>query len=119
MKTSSIVALSLLSTCAALTSPAAMAAEGGSCHFHGSKPATEAVVTGCAGDRKQALIKGGKLDASWLAVKPEKIEAVEGKKGKEWRLTFKNPAVTDASKQTLYMFYSLPGNFIAANFTGQ
>ena len=35
------------------------------------------------------------------------------------KLTFKNPAVTDASKQTLYMFYSPSGNFIAANFTGQ
>ncbi len=76
-------------------------------------------VTGCAEQRKQTLVKGGKLDASWSAIQPEKAETIDGKKGKEWKLTFKNPAVTDASKQTLYMFYSLPGNFIAANFTGQ
>ena len=37
---------------------------------------------------------------------------------KELKLSFKNPAEKDASKQTLYMFYSLTGNFIAANFTG-
>lgn len=104
---------------AAVWVPAAHADEGGGCHFHGSKPAAQSVVTGCADQRKQALVKGGKLDVSWSAVKPEKVEAIEGKKGKEWKLTFKNPAVTDASKQTLYMFYSLPGNFIAANFTGQ
>lgn len=104
---------------AAAWAPAGYANEGGSCHFHGSKPAAESVVTGCADQRKQALVKGGKLDKSWAAIQPEKVETVDGKKGKEWKLTFKNPAATDAGKQTLYMFYSLPGNFIAANFTGQ
>lgn len=104
---------------AAAWAPATYADAGGRCHFHGAKPAAESVVTGCADQRKQALVHGGKLDASWAAVKPEKVETIDGKKGKEWKLTFRNPAVADASKQTLYMFYSLPGNFIAANFTGQ
>lgn len=104
---------------AAAWAPAAYADKGGSCHFHGSKAATESVVAGCADQRKHALVKAGKLDATWAAVAPEKVETVDGKKGKEWKLTFKNPAVADASKQTLYMFYSLPGNFIASNFTGQ
>lgn len=104
---------------AAAWTPAAYADKGGACHFHGSKPAAESVVVGCADQRKQTLVKGGKLDASWTAIKPEKVETIDGKKGKEWKLTFKNPAVTEAGKQTLYMFYSLPGNFIAANFTGR
>lgn len=104
---------------AAAWAPAAYADKGASCHFHGSRPAPEPVVAACADQRKQALVKGGKLDASWASIKPEKVETIDGKKGKEWKLTFKNPAVKDASKQTLYMFYSLPGNFIAANFTGQ
>ena len=34
-------------------------------------------------------------------------------------MTFKNPAVSDPAKGTLYVFLSLPGNYIAANFTGQ
>ncbi len=38
---------------------------------------------------------------------------------KEWKLTFKNPNASDANKKNLYLFYTLPGNFIAANFTGQ
>jgi hypothetical protein len=99
--------------------PAAMASEGGSCHFHGSKPAPEAVVTDCAKQRRDSLIKAGKLDASWQAVKVEKPELIDGKKGREWKVSFKNPTVADASKQTLYIFFSQPGNFIAANFTGQ
>lgn len=34
-------------------------------------------------------------------------------------MTFKNPAIEDVTKQTLYMFYTLTGNFIATNFTGK
>lgn len=93
--------------------------EGGSCHFHGSKPAALETVAGCAEQRKAQLIKQGKLDASWVGVKPGTPEQVDGKKGKEWKLSFHNPGAADKNKQTLYMFYTLPGNFIAANFTGQ
>ncbi len=91
----------------------------GTCHFHGSKPAAAQTVSGCALQRKAQLIKQGKLDASWDSVKPGAPEQVDGKQGKEWKLNFHNPGATDKSKQTLYMFYTLPGNFIAANFTGQ
>ena len=33
---------------AALAAPAALADAGGSCHFHGNKPAAEATVSNCA-----------------------------------------------------------------------
>lgn len=99
--------------------PAAFASPGGSCHFHGNKPASEATVSGCAAQRKDALVKGGKLDDSWSVVKQEKIEQVEGKKGKEWKVTFKDAAARDKAKETLYMFFTPTGNFIASNFTGQ
>ena len=98
---------------------AAFATPGGSCHFHGNKPAAEATVTGCAAQRKEALLKSGKLDASWSAVKLDKIESVAGKKGQEWKVTFKDTAAKDKTKETLYMFFTLQGNFIASNFTGQ
>ncbi len=95
-----------------------MATEGGSCHFHGYKPATETVVVGCAMERKATLVKSGKLDASWQARPHSQIEKVDGKKGKEWKVAFKDPAAKDKSKETLYMFFTMTGNFIAANFTG-
>jgi hypothetical protein len=97
----------------------AFASPGGSCHFHGNKAASEATVAACAVQRKDALATSGKIDAAWKAVKQEKIEQVEGKKGKEWKVIFKDPAAKDKTKETLYMFFTMPGNFIAANFTGQ
>lgn len=106
-------------TFSAMTGTSALAAGAGSCHFHGNAPIKEAVIVGCATERKDALADGGKIDAAWKAVKLDKAETVEGQKMKEWKLTFKNPAEKDATKQTLYMFYSLTGNFIAANFTGK
>lgn len=98
--------------------PSAFASAGGGCHFHGHAPVKEALIVGCASDYKDSLASNGKIDASWKSVKLEKAETVEGKKMKEWKLTFKNPAEKDATKQTLYLFYTLTGNFIAANFTG-
>jgi len=97
----------------------AIAGEGGSCHFHGSKPATEGVVKDCAEQRRNALVKDGKLDASWGLAKQEAPEVIEGKKGKEWKVRYSNPAAADKAKQTLFIFFSHSGNFIAANFTGQ
>ncbi|CKT62042.1 Uncharacterised protein [Mycobacterium tuberculosis] len=49
----------------------------------------------------------------------EKVEQIDGKKGKEWKVSFKNAAVTEANKSTLYVFLSLPGNYIASNFSGK
>ena len=111
-----LIAIALIS--AAFSAPA-LAAEGSSCHFHGNKPVAETTVIECAAQRKAQLVNSGKLEASWQAVKHDKIETVDGKKGKEWRLTFKNPAEKDKTKETLFMFYAPSGNFIAANFTGQ
>lgn len=116
MKKSSLalVALTLIAPFAG----SALASEGAGCHFHGSAPAAKNVVIDCALQRKATLVNSGKLDKSWEGVKPEKAEQVEGKKGKEWKVSFKNEAATDASKNTLYVFMSPAGNYIAANFTG-
>jgi hypothetical protein len=97
----------------------AIAGGGGNCHFHGNAPIKESVIVGCATDRKDTLVSSGKIPATWKDVKVEKSETVEGQNMKEWKLTFKNLAEKDASKQNLYMFYSLTGNFIAANFNGK
>lgn len=106
-------------TAALFAAPSAFAGSGGGCHFHGNAPVKESILTGCANEQKDGLIGSGKIDASWKSVKLDKAETVEGKSMKEWKFTFKNPAEKDASKQTLYMFYTLTGNFIGANFTGK
>lgn len=118
MNTQAIASIVVLGVALAV-SPMGIAGPGGSCHFHGSKPATEPIVVDCAMQRKAALVSTGKLDKSWEVAKVDKAEQADGKKGKEWRVTFKDPAAKDKSKETLFMFFTLPGNFIAANFTGQ
>lgn len=97
-----------------------LASEGGSFHFHGDATAKAETVIGCATQRKDALAASGKIDAAWKTLKQEKVEQIDGKKGREWKVTFKDPAAKDKSKETLYVFFmTMPGNFTAANFTGQ
>jgi hypothetical protein len=100
-------------------SPAASAGGAGSCHFHGNTPAKESVVVDCAKKQIDELVAKTKIEASWKSVPLDKALVVEGKNKKEWKLTFVNPQATDVNKRTLYLFYTLSGNFIAANFTGQ
>ena len=95
---------------------AAHANEGGGCHFHGKTPAKEQTVLDCAEQFKSDFIGQGRLDASWKGVKPSKVEQIEHELGTEWKLTLVNAAAADKSKQNLFMFFTLPGNFIAANF---
>jgi hypothetical protein len=109
----SIVVLSILGT------SAAFAGEEASCHFHGSKPATEATVLGCADKQKARLVDKGSVPPSWTGVSQKTIDQVDGKNGKEWRVTYSDPDKADKDEAQLYMFFSLPGNFIAANFTGK
>ncbi len=109
-----IVALLVLST----ASPA-FAGEGSSCHFHGSKPASESIVLGCAEKEKTRLIEKGSIASTWKTVSHKSIEQVEGKNGKEWKVTYVDPTSADKDKANLYLFFSVVGNFIAANFTGK
>ena len=94
------------------------AAKESSCHFHGNKEASPDTVSSCAMQRKGTLIQKGKIAKSWQTIPQEKIEQIDGKKGKEWLVTFKDPNAKDKAKETLYMFFTPTGNFIAANFTG-
>jgi hypothetical protein len=112
-----LIAATLLA--ASLATPAARADAGSSCHFHGNKPAAESTVLGCAAQRKDTLVKAGKLDVAWQAIKHDSVALVDGKKGKEWKVTFRDPASKDPAKSTLYMFFTPVGNFVAANFSGQ
>lgn len=92
---------------------------GEDCHFHGNKPAAKETVMKCADKRVERLIARGKLEAGWKAIPPETVMIVDGEKGKEWKVVIKNPAASDKTKTSLYLFFSEIGNFIAANHTGK
>ncbi len=65
------------------------------------------------------LVSKGKVDKSWSGIKPAKAYQKTFKKGPEWIVEFVNSAVSDKTKQTLYLFYTLDGHYLAANFTGK
>ena len=66
--------IAIAATIVGVSTPVA-AGPGGSCHFHGSKPATDAVVIDCATQHKGELVTKGKLDKTWQSVKVDKAEA--------------------------------------------
>jgi hypothetical protein len=102
-----------------ILSSTAFADPGASCHFHGKKEAPKETLLKCAMERKEMLIGKGKIPSSWKDIKHDKIEQVDGRLAKEWLVTFRDTKAKDMSTAILYMFFSLNGNFIAANFTGK
>src|SRR5215207_3786278 len=108
MNMKTYIAIAALAAITSLNSTPALADATGSCHFHGSKPATEQLAIDCADKRKDALVTSGKLPKSWLGVKMEKAQLVDGKNGKEWRVSYKDPAAADKTKETLYIILTAP-----------
>lgn len=109
----------ILAICTMVT-PVAMGDANGACHFHGRKEASEEVLIRCSSYHRSRLAKKGALDSTWTALSHESIEKVTNPKGKsEWRIVFTNPTPLDANKNKLFMFFSLNGNFIAANHSGK
>lgn len=62
------------------------------------------------------IVEKGQLDASWTQIKPKQAQETSNH---EWLVSFVNPEIKDHNKQTLYIFMTLSGKYIAANFTGQ
>lgn len=97
--------------------PPAMAGSG---HDHGHSHETISSDTAMnkATSKVKQLADAGKIDASWATVTAASIEQVTYAQGPEWVIIFKNDQVSDTAKQTLYLFFSLNGHYIAANYTG-
>ena len=88
-------------------------------HDHSHDPVNQSQAEKVAIESVAMLVKKGKIDGSWKSVS---VASAEKKKfgGKmEWVVSFKNDKISDASKQTLYVFLSLTGDYIAANYTGK
>ncbi len=88
-------------------------------HGHSHEPISSKEVISKSIKKVQQLANAGKIDSSWSKVKAASAEQKEYSKVLEWVVTFKNDKVSDSSKQTLYLFFSIDGNYIAANYTGK
>lgn len=116
---SSLVSLAPVAIAAVFASTAL--AGPGTGHSHAKAPLSKEEILESGKQMKEKLIKDGKVDASWKEIAaPDNAFQKEFKGGKkEWVVTFKNPGATDKAKETLYIFFTLNGNYLAANFTGE
>ena len=86
---------------------------------HSHDPVTQLQAEEAAIKNVARLVKKGKIDKSWQTIGVAKSEKKKFGKNMEWVVSFNNKNISDPEKQTLYIFLSLTGNYIAANYTGK
>ncbi|MEN8171173.1 MAG: DUF6488 family protein [Pseudomonadota bacterium] len=87
-------------------------------HSHAQAPVNKGTAEKSAAMAVASLIAGGKIDKSWSSTTANSSEKKDFNGRTEWVVTFVNDKVTDPAKQKLYVFMSLSGEYIAANYTG-
>jgi hypothetical protein len=87
-------------------------------HGHSHEPITKLEAEGIATRSVTKLIERNTIDSSWASVSVHKSEQKEFGAKMEWVVLFINKAISDKEKQTLYIFLSLEGEYLAANYTG-
>ena len=87
-------------------------------HSHDQAPVNKETAEKSAEMAVASLIAGGKIDESWSSTTVSSSEKKDFNGSAEWVVTFANDKVTDPAKQKLYVFMSLSGEYIAANYTG-
>ena len=88
-------------------------------HSHSHAPVNQATATTNATEVVAALVKRNKLDESWASIKPSSVEKKVFGGAPEWVAVFVNDKITDTDKRKLYVFLTLGGDYIAANYTGE
>ena len=92
-------------------------------HAHGPNSAHHDVGPEKAGEVAKEnvarLVDDGKLHRSWLDSGDLTVEKKEYESGPEYMVVITNPDSPDTSQRTLYVFVSMRGEYLAANFTGK
>ncbi len=65
------------------------------------------------------LVSRGVIEKSWKTIRIASSEQKVFGGQTEWVVVYRNEAVSDPSKRTLYIFLTLAGEYLAANYTGQ
>ena len=88
-------------------------------HSHDNTPINETTAKANAVEYVAALVKKDKLDNSWASISASEIQQISVNGNPEWKIVFVNEDIADTEKQNLYVFLTLGGDYIAANFTGK
>jgi len=97
---------------------AAIAGEGHD-HSHSHDPVSQSQAEAMATKSLSNLVDKGKIDKSWKSIKATKSEKKKFGSNMEWVVIFNNKTISDPQKQTLYIFLTLGGEYLAANYTGK
>ena len=87
-------------------------------HGHSHTPVNQEKASENATQIVVALVKRNKLDKGWASITPSTVEKKTIKGNPEWMAVFVNENISDITKRKLYVFMTLGGEYIAANFTG-
>lgn len=87
-------------------------------HAHKAVNITKKEAEAAAKDIAGLLVKKGKLKKGWLQAGVKTADKKKFKNETEWVVTLEN-AKAEKSKQTLYVFLSLTGEYLGANFSGK
>ena len=92
----------------------------GTGHDHGpaKAPVNQEVAELNAGKAIAGLVQRDKIDKSWSSIKASSVEKKLFKGKPEWVAIYDNKKIADTSKQKLYVFLTLAGEYIAVNYTG-
>lgn len=85
-------------------------------HSHEPLSSSEAKLK--AAEKLNQLAASGKIDASWANVKASGIEQKAPDFAMEWVVFFENKKISDPTHQTLYLFFSLDGDYITLSHDG-
>ena len=88
-------------------------------HSHDPEPVNQATATTYATKVVAALVERKKLDESWTSITASSVKKKVYGGNTEWVAVFVNDKMTETDKQRLYVFLTLGGDYIAANFTGK
>ena len=87
-------------------------------HSHAPAPVNKEIAEINAGKAITSLVVSGKIDKSWELIIASSSEIKEFSGRSEWVVIFINEKITDTDKQKLYVFLTLSGEYIGANYTG-
>ena len=88
-------------------------------HGHSHEPVDQATAKANATKIIASFIKQNTLDTSWAGTTVTSSEKKMFNGQQEWVVSFVNEKVADAKKRQLYVFLTLSGDYIAANYTGK
>ncbi|MDH5518308.1 MAG: DUF6488 family protein [Gammaproteobacteria bacterium] len=88
-------------------------------HGHSHAPVDQATAKVMASKIITSFVKQKTIDESWLSVTDSTVEKKVFNGQQEWVVSFVNEKISDAKKRKLYVFLSLSGDYVAANYTGK